>query len=291
MLYLLDASIFLFRGWFALPDSITTAAGEPANAFRGFATTLVDLLPETGGQPLLICFDESLSSSFRNEIDPDYKANRELPPPELECQFRWARTLSEALGLPVLASDYFEADDLMASAARLARDQALPITLISRDKDLAQLLRPGDYFWEGPGKAARDRDAVAERFGFPPERMADYLALVGDPVDNIPGVPGIGAKTAARLFSLYSDLDALYADLDGLLEHGLRGAARLRERLQAHREVAFRARALTRLRDDAPLPFDAMPPRGPVDPSALNELDRLVGLGRANRRKLGLAHA
>lgn len=287
MIYLLDASIYVFRGWFALPDSLTTPDGEPANAFRGLAGTLADTLPVVGDNTLIVCFDESLTTSFRNEIDPNYKANRELPPPELERQFIWARKLCQALGLTCLSSPVFEADDLMASCARLARAASRPVTVMSRDKDLAQLMTDGDYFWEGPGGRREDLAALNERLGFPAGRMADYLALVGDTVDNIPGVSGIGARTAAGLMNRFDNLDALYAGLDDIAELGLRGPARIRRLLEAGRETASHARELTRLRDDAPLPFDELPTGGRHgNASALASIDTRVGLGRRNREKL-----
>lgn len=287
MLYLLDASIYVFRGWFALPDSLTTPEGEPVNAFRGLAGTLADTLPIVGDHTLVVCFDESLTTSFRNDIDPAYKANRELPPPELERQFIWAQELCEALGLPCLASPVYEADDLMASCARLARTAARPVTLMSRDKDLAQLMTAGDCFWEGPGGRHEDLAAMQSRLGFPPERMADYLALVGDTVDNIPGVNGIGARTAAGLMNHFDGLDALYSGLDDIADLGLRGPARILRLLEAGREAAFHARELTRLRDDAPLAFSELPTGpGTIDRDALAELDKRVGLGRRNREKL-----
>ncbi len=291
MIHLFDASIFVFRGWFALPDSLRTARGEPANGFRGFATALADTLDVVDGHPLILCFDESLTTSFRNEIEPTYKANRELPPPELEAQFQWCRALGETLGLPCLSSDRFEADDLMASVARLARVEGQAVTLISRDKDLAQLLRPGDLYWEGPGKTARSYEEMRSKLGFPPERMADYLALVGDPVDNISGVRGIGGKSAERLFAHYEDLEALFADLDGIPELGLRGSARIQRLLAEGREQAFRARELTRLQDQAPLPFDTLPgtPTS-VDMAGLLQLDADIGLGARNLAKLKRLH-
>lgn len=287
MLYLLDASIYVFRGWFALPDSLTTPEGEPVNALRGLAGTVADTLPVVGGNTLVVCFDESLTTSFRNDIDPAYKANRELPPPELERQFIWARELCEALGLPCLSSPVYEADDLMASCARLARRASRPVTLMSRDKDLAQLMRDGDRFWEGPGGRHEDLAAMQSRLGFPPARMADYLALVGDTVDNIPGVGGIGARTAAGLMNRFDCLEALYSGLENIAELGLRGPARIRRLLEAGRDAAFHARALTRLRDDTPLPFSELPAGpGTIDRNALAELDERVGLGRRNREKL-----
>lgn len=287
MIYLLDASIFVFRGWFALPDSLRTPDDKPANAFRGFATTLADTLTVSGRHPLIVCFDESLTTSFRNDIDPDYKANRELPPEELELQFRWCNTLTNALGLYGLRSSIHEADDLMASVGRLARASGQAVTVISRDKDLAQMLGPKDHFWEGPGKTVLDYPAMAEKLGFPPERTADFLALSGDPVDNIPGIRGVGAKSASRLMQTFKDLEGLYAGLDRIPEMGLRGAARLRSLLESGRDQAFHARRLTRLCMDAPLPFESVPTANMTpDPDALAALDESVGLGKRTGEKL-----
>jgi len=287
VIYLLDASIYVFRGWFALPDSLTTPDGQPANGFRGFAATLIDLLDQTRDGAMLVCFDESLTSSFRNEIDPDYKANRELPPPSLEAQFEWCRELCRCLGLTELASPRYEADDLMASLAARARDQQQPVTVISRDKDLAQILRPGDAFWQGPGTPRLSHAEMAAKLGFPPQAMADWLALTGDPVDNIPGVPGIGAKTATRLIASHESLEAVYANLATLDTLALRGSAGIRRKLEAGREAAFRARRLTRLHDRVKLPFQGLPAGFPeVDREALQSLHERIGLGQANWRKL-----
>ncbi len=287
MVYLVDASVYVFRAWFALPDSMESRDGEPINAFRGFAGFLASLLEELGEAPLAIAFDESLVSSFRNEIHPDYKSSRELPPAELERQFQWCRELCRALGLVEMASPRYEADDLIASLAREAHGRGEAVTVLSRDKDLSQVLRDGDFFWRSPDKPPQAYHDLAQNLGFPPERMADYLALVGDPVDDIPGVPGVGAKTAARLIAHFEDLDGLYGELESRGEAALqglklRGAAGISARLREHRDTAYHARRLTGLVDDIPGLDSARPP-GRIDRSALEALDAGPGLGQRLR--------
>jgi 5'-3' exonuclease len=151
------------------------------------------------------------------------------------------------------ASPDFEADDLIGTLAARCRTEGLPITVVSRDKDLAQLVGQHDAYWDYAGAAEYRYPDIAARFGAVPERMADYLALRGDSVDNVPGVPGVGAKTAAALMRLYGSLDELYAQPELAATLPLRGAASLPDRLRTHRDVAYRARALTRISCAAPM--------------------------------------
>jgi len=287
VLYLMDASIYVFRGWFALPDTLTSPDGEPANGFRGFATSLTDILTIIADAPLVVCFDESLSHSFRNEIEPSYKANRELPPPELERQFQWCHLLCQALGIPTQVSQRYEADDLMATLARQQHEQGGAVTLISRDKDLLQIMREQDMYWEGPGKPPQDYSSMREKLGFAPQHMADWLALTGDAVDNISGVRGIGAKTASALIGNYETLEGIYDNLDDIPSLGLRGAAGIQRKLEAGKNEAFRARELTRLYERVPLEHDAEnKPARAIHRQALRNLQETVGLGQRNWEKL-----
>lgn len=289
MIYLVDGPVYVFRGWFALPDSILSPSGEAANAFRGFADFLMRLLEHTGEAPVAVAFDESLTHCFRNEIHAAYKASREMPPPELERQFVWCRQLCRAMGVMELASERFEADDLIASLANIARRDGQAVTVVSRDKDLIQVLRPGDHLLAGPGEKDRDYATLATELGFAPERMSEVQALTGDPIDDIPGVPGIGQKTAARLMTHFPDLESLYADID---QHGamaleglkLRGQARIMRLLIEHRDSVFQARRLTRLYTDLDLPRPGAGQRE-HDQEALALLDREAGLGGRLREK------
>jgi 5'-3' exonuclease len=151
------------------------------------------------------------------------------------------------------ADDAYEADDLIGTLAALCRAQGLPVTVVSRDKDLAQLIGPGDVFWDYSEATEYRYEEIAARFGAAPERMADYLALRGDSVDNVPGVPGIGAKTAAALMGLCASLDELFEQLDAVGRLPLRGAASLPARLRTHRAAAYLARSLTRIVCDVPM--------------------------------------
>lgn len=271
--YLVDASIYLFRAWYSMPDAFENDAGEPTNAVYGFTGFLCSLLEQTTATHVAVAFDESLTSSFRNEIYPGYKANREPAPVELKRQFAWARGVAEALGLKCYSDPCFEADDLIGTLAAHWRERGHPVCLISSDKDLAQLVRDGDHWWDFSRNTKLGAAQVLERFGVSPEQIADYLALTGDSVDNIPGVPGIGPKSAAALLGHFGTLDRLYQCLEEVPYLGIRGAKSLHRKLQEHRAAAELARQLTVIRTDVPSAL-ATPDitRGTVDSAGLNRL-------------------
>jgi 5'-3' exonuclease len=287
VLYLVDASVYVFRAYYSIPDSMTDRDGRPVNALYGFAGFLIDLLRDARPEHMAVAFDESLTSSYRNEIYPAYKANRELPPQDLEYQFGMCRQLTRALGLVDLASEMYEADDIIATLALQYRERGLNSVIVTRDKDLAQVLRRGDAFWDFAGRRRIEYEQVAEVFGVRAEQIADFLALAGDSVDNIPGVPGVGAKTATALLQRFDDLDAIYADIDQVLDVPVRGAARIRERLEAHRDDAYLARRLTRVHEEVPLD---LPPTGLAvgapDFDALEALFEAADFGTALRRRV-----
>ncbi|MGD9340710.1 MAG: 5'-3' exonuclease H3TH domain-containing protein [Chromatiales bacterium] len=287
MLYLVDASVYVFRAYYSIPDSMTDRDGRPVNALYGFAGFLIDLLRDARPEHMAVAFDESLTSSYRNEIYPPYKANRELPPQDLEYQFGMCRQLTRALGLVDLASEMYEADDIIATLALQYRERGLNSVIVTRDKDLAQVLRRGDTFWDFAGRRRIAYEQVADVFGVRAEQLADFLALAGDSVDNIPGVPGVGAKTAAALLQRFDDLDAIYAELDQVLEVPVRGAARVRERLAAHRDDAYLARRLTRVHEEVPLDLPSTGLAvGTPDFDALEALFAAADFGTALRRRV-----
>ncbi len=261
MVHLIDASVYIFRAWFSVSDRVTDPTGRPVNAVLGFARFLTGLLSEARPDFVAVAFDESLTTSFRNEIYPPYKANRELPPPELERQFALCRAFAEAIGLACFSSDRYEADDIIGTLAAQMRARGLASVVVTRDKDLSQVLQAPDVFWDYAGGRRIGYREAAQVFGARPEQMPDYLGLVGDSVDNIPGVPGIGAKSAAALLEVFADLDDIYAGLDQVPSLAVRGAARLRERLAEHRDAAYLARSLATIATDVPL--------GVVDEEAL----------------------
>lgn len=285
IIYLIDASVYIFRAWHSIPDRMTTPQGEPCNAVYGFAGFIADLLRRSNPQPVYAAFDESLSTSFRNAIYPDYKAHRPPAPEELKRQFAWCQQLCEALNLPWQAHPEWEADDIIGTWAAQGREQGYAVSIVSRDKDLTQLISPQDHVWDFAGNKILDTDAVQAQFGVWPEQIADYLALTGDAVDNIPGVAGVGPKAASALLQAFGDLESVYARLDEVAELPVRGAKSLVRKLEEGRDAAFLSRRLTGIPTDLDLP---VPPRhrGPVDEQALQALCDELGFGRNLRQRL-----
>jgi len=247
VVYLVDASVYLFRAWFSMPDEFVNRTGEPTNAVYGFAGFLCSLLEQTAADHVAIAFDESLTSSYRNEIYPEYKANREPAPVELKRQFGWARAIAEAMGLQCYSDQRYEADDLIGTLAEYWRERGHPICVVTADKDLAQVVGESDHWWDFSRRQKLNAQQLTEKFGVRPEQMADFLALTGDTVDNIPGVPGIGPKSAAALLHHFGDFDNLYERLEEVPMLGIRGAKSIRRKLDDHREAAHLARRLTQI--------------------------------------------
>jgi len=255
--YLVDASIYIFRAWFSVPDSMRGENGLPVNAVYGFCRFLTELVERTNTQHIAIAFDESLTKSFRNEIYPPYKMNRELPPEDLVQQFSLCRRVAEAAGLYCVSSDRYEADDLIATLARSMREQGFRNVIVSGDKDLAQLLKGDDFWWDFARDRQLDSDGVREKFGVPPEAIQDYLGLCGDAVDNIPGVPGVGPKTAVALLQAFNSIEALYENLSTVASMKIRGAKTLPAKLEQYKEQALLSKQLATVAYDAPIDSDA----------------------------------
>ena len=245
--YLIDASVQVFRAWYSVPDDFSDKQGRPTNAVYGFAGFLCKLLEEEQPIHVALAFDESLESSYRNEIYPAYKANREPAPEELKRQFHWCRQLGEAMGVACFADGRYEADDIIGTLARLSRERGQNNCIVTSDKDLTQLLEPGDWWWDISRKKRMDMAAVEKHFGVPPNLIAEFLALTGDTVDNIPGVPGIGPKTAAKLLQYFGNWDALWNGLDHVPHIKIRGAAGIAKKLEQHKDAAHLARQLTEI--------------------------------------------
>jgi len=285
-LYLIDASVFIFRAFYSVPVTLVNDDSEPVNAVHGFGRFIGDLVEKELPAHIAVAFDQSLTSSFRNKLYPQYKANREPAPIELKRQFAWCRELCRAYGLADFSSPEYEADDLIGTLATQARAQGKRTVLVTRDKDLSQLIRPGDVYWDYIGEARYEYDDIAERFGVLPERMADFLALTGDAVDNIQGVPGIGKKTASLLLTHYESLDHLYGNLDAVLKLKLRNAGFVVGQLRDHRDAAYLARQLTGIACDAPMQTElAHLQRRKPDMAALNSLYDNLGFGRLLRNQ------
>lgn len=252
--WLIDASIYIFRAWFSLPDRWHTPEGQPVSAVYGYGRFLVEFIERVGSRfHGAAAFDESLGTCFRHEIYDGYKRSRELPDPDLAFQLEACRELTERLGIACYSGPRYEADDYIASLARRFREREIAVTVVTRDKDLGQVMTSKhDRWWDYAADEELDSQAFFERFGVLPAQFADYLALVGDPVDDIPGVPGIGGKTAAMLLQAFGNLDGIYASLDDVPATGIRGAARVQERLAAHRHDVNLSRRLTGLEERIP---------------------------------------
>jgi len=285
--HLVDGSLYICRAWFGQPMDIADADGAPVNAVHGFTRFLLDLLERERPTHIAVAFDESLTTSFRNAIYPAYKANREPAPVELKRQFVWCKEISAALGVTVLADDKYEADDLIGSAVMALRSAGFRSVIVSADKDFGQLIGDTDEQWDPQRGLRWDAAGVKTRLGVHPRQVADYLALTGDAVDNIPGVPGIGAKTAAILLHHFGTLDALLDRAEEVAFLRTRGAAAASMRLREHAASARLSRALSAIALDAPVPLraDDYARRG-TDASGIESLFERLKLGPLTRARV-----
>ncbi len=255
-LYLLDGSSLAYRAFFALPESIATSTGQPTNAIFGFASMLVKLMTEFGQKPTIVVWDAGHSG--RKEISPDYKATRQSRPDLLKEQWPHLMPLVEAFGYRNIAVDGYEADDVIASIAEKARtaDPPVPVVVVTGDRDIFQLIDPESHVRVlATGRGITDTKlydyaAVQERYGLPPERIPDFYGLKGDTSDNIPGVPGIGDKTAADLLQRFGDLETVLASVDQI------SGAKRKENLTNHAEDARISKQLATIQRDVPVDVD-----------------------------------
>lgn len=284
--YLIDASVYVFRAWHSVPPQFHDVDGAPVHAVYGFTGFLISLLEQTRASHVAVAFDESLESSFRNEIYPPYKANREPAPEELKRQFRLCQEVSAALGLRPLVDGRYEADDLIGTLVHRLRGQGFRSVIVSPDKDLSQVLGEHDRQWDFARRERWGPEGVQEKFGVRPDQLADLLALAGDSVDNIPGVPGIGVKTAAALLRHFGDLDSLLARIEEVPFLSLRGAKSAYLKLREHADAARLARRITGIALDAPAPAgaEAIAVRA-ADPAELDALFDRLRFGPLTRRR------
>ena len=246
-LVLIDGSGYIFRAFHALPP-MTRGDGTPVNAVFGFTGMVMKLVDDLAPSHVAVVFD-SARQTFRNDIYADYKANRTDPPEDLVPQFALVRSATAALSLPQLEAPGFEADDLIATYADMAENAGMETVIVSSDKDLMQLVRGGVTMLDPMKQRRIAAPEVEERFGVTPDKVVDVQALAGDSTDNVPGVPGIGVKTAAELINNYGDLDTLLARAEEIKQ------PKRRENLINFAEQARISRDLVRLREDAPTPL------------------------------------
>jgi len=266
-LFLVDGSGYIFRAYHALPPLTRKSDGLPVGAVAGFCNMLYKLIEDTKDEfeptHLAVIFDAS-SKTFRNDIYPEYKANRLEPPEDLRPQFALVRDATRAFGVPSIEMLGFEADDLIATYARLAHEAGARVTIVSSDKDLMQLVNDRVDMLDTMKLKTIARDQVIEKFGVPPEKVVDVQALAGDSTDNVPGVPGIGIKTAAQLIEEYGDLETLLSRAGEIKQQ------KRRENLIEFAEQARISRRLVELDDNVPVDvdLDTMGVRDP-DPETL----------------------
>jgi DNA polymerase-1 len=281
-LVLVDGSGFIFRAFHALPP-MTRADGTPVNAVFGFCNMLTRLLKEHTGTHLAVIFDAG-RTTFRNAIDPRYKAQRPEPPDELIPQFALVRDATRAFAVPAIELEGFEADDLIASYAEAMKAIGGEVIIVSSDKDLMQLLGQGVSMLDPIKSNPIGPDEVMAKFGVTPAQLIDAQALMGDAVDNVPGVAGIGPKGAAQLIGEYGTLEAILA----AAASGAMKPSKRRDALVAHAGEARISRQLVELRTDVPLPMpiDALT-LAPHDDGALNDFLDAQGF-KSIKARLGL---
>lgn len=253
-IYLIDASIYVFRAYYSVATEFRDRDEAPVHAVFGFLNTLMGLMADAQPTHIAVCFDESLTTSFRNRLYPAYKANRELPPADLALQFDYCQQLCRALGLTVLVDGEYEADDLIGSALHQLRPHGFNAVMVTGDKDFSQLVGSEDEIFDVSRRERTDAAGVKRKHGVRPEQFADYLALMGDSVDNIPGIHGIGPKTAATLIGHFGSLEALLARVEEVPFLRLRGAAQIAEKLRAGANDARLFLQLSTIATHAPVP-------------------------------------
>jgi DNA polymerase-1 len=269
--HLIDASPYLFRAFFSLPRTMVDDAGRPNNAVYGFAGFLKKYVADTKPTHLAVAFDRHFNGSFRNDYYPAYKAHRDASPPELDAQVDPALEITEALGATTFIDETHEADDLIATVIEQTKHTGAHYVIVTSDKDLAQLVSDRVTVVD-PARGLRfDVQGVIEKFGVRPDQITDLLGLAGDAVDNIPGVRGIGPKTAAQLLQRFGSIEAIYENVPQMKKSGKRTDATLAAKLEEHVQLAGLSKRLATVAIDSPITttLDELRYRGtPASPPA-----------------------
>lgn len=282
--YLIDASIYVFKSYYS-NDDYFSANGESINAVYGFTRFLTQFMHQTKPEYIACAFDESLGTSYRNEIYPKYKANRDPAPEDLKRQFKLCQQVAEVLGVATFCDGYYEADDLVGTLAHHYNKLGHTNHIITADKDLAQLITNEDTWWNYGKNEAFNQQKIFEKFGIYPNQIADFLALTGDSVDNIPGVPGIGSKTAAILLNHFKSLDEIIKRNREIAYLSFRGAKSCQIKIAKHIDDALLAKKLTLIKTDITLEnYDIK--RNLLNESRLQKLFEFLQFGPLLRRKI-----
>src|SRR5687768_13002051 len=251
-LFLIDGNSLAYRAFFALPESIATSDGRPTNAIFGFASMLVKILTDYGEVPTVVVWDAGMSG--RKEISADYKAQRSSRPDLLKLQWPHLRPLVEAFGYRNISVEGFEADDVIAALTEQAKQRGIPVMVVTGDRDAYQLVGDGVRIMSTSrgvtDTKVYDRQGVIDRYGIPPELIPDFIGLKGDTSDNIPGVPGIGDKTAAELLQRFGDLETVLGSVDEI------SGAKRKQNLTEHADAARVSKRLATVVRDVPVDID-----------------------------------
>ncbi len=267
-LWLVDAPIYFFKAYF----------GPAPDPLKQFARWALQLRRQSKDDLALVAWDHSLFTGYRHDLCDNYKANRVLPDEALAEDMALAERLMSALGFYSVSSTVYEADDLLATGAKWAKDNGIPINVVSRDKDLGQLLLAADdVMWDFPRGDKLSMSDIEDYFGVEPKNIADLLAIAGDKADNIMGIPGVGNKTAVQLIQYLGGVEQILARQGEIEALDIRGSKRVAEKVEEHSDAVKLAKALTLLSDDADIDIDdSILQVRASDPSELALLEQLL---------------
>lgn len=268
---LVDGSSYLYRAFHAIPP-LSTSDGQPTNAIRGVTSMIKSLIKTYADSPIVVIFDAK-GKTFRDDMYPEYKAQRPSMPDDLRLQIEPIHSIIKAMGLPLISIGGVEADDVIGTIAKIVGETGREVIVSTGDKDMAQLVTEKVTLVNTMTDTLMDIEGVKTKFGVGPELIIDFLALMGDKVDNIPGVPGVGEKTAQGLLQGLGSLESIYSRLDEIAGLGFRGAKTLSKKMEDNKDMAFMSYKLATIKCDVELDFDSVAlDNKPKDISTLKEL-------------------
>lgn len=283
--WLIDSSIYVFKAWYTRPNELLDRDGNPVNAVIGFMDFVYKLLSNERPKLIAFAFDESLQTSHRKQIYPDYKANRASAPDSLRYQFRMCRKFIEILGIHQAASLHYEADDLIGTWAKSLRLGNIAVNIISADKDLAQLVHENDAWWEYDRGNKLDSKAITKKFRVNPSQIAEQIALAGDKSDNIPGIPGVGMTTAAKLLRKFESIDNLLSSIDEVGSMKIRSAKLVQDAINDNIQQIRISHLLTKIECNIEPIDNAIFNVGQLDKEAFEQLGDLLLLSNSQKEK------